>query len=110
MNTEIVYDRMGIGEETKIIGGDFIQRKENGELITINSVKYWTNKVKSETGIDFHFHALRHTNASALAARGIPIITLADHLGHANINVCRDYYVTTDEEARNRLINALNEL
>ena len=110
MNTEIVYDRMSVGEETKIIGGDFIQRKENGELITINSVKYWTSKVKSETGIDFHFHALRHTNASALAARGIPIITLADHLGHANINVCRDYYVTTDEEAKKRLINALNEL
>lgn len=109
-NTEFVFDRNGKDKDDRIVGGDFIQRKENGELITINSVKYWTDKVKKETGINFHFHALRHTNASMLAARNIPIITLAEHLGHANTNVCQQYYVTSTQLAEDRLRNALNDL
>ena len=109
-NTEIVYDRNGKDKDEKLVGGDFIQRKENGELITINSVKYWTNRVKEETGINFHFHALRHTNASMLAARNIPVSTLAEHLGHANTNVCQEYYVTTTQFAEDNLRAALNEL
>ncbi len=109
-NTEKVYDRTLKGKETEIIGGEFIQRKENGEIITINSVKYWTDKVKKATDINFHFHALRHTNASMLASQNLPIITLAEHLGHANINICQQYYVTTTEDAEKRLISALNEL
>lgn len=109
-NTEIVYDRNGKDKNEKIIGGDFIQRKENGELITINSVKYWTTKVKSETGIDFHFHALRHTNASMLAARNIPITILSEHLGHANINIAQKYYIASTELAHERLKQALNEI
>lgn len=109
-NTEIVYDRTIKDKEIQIIGGDFIQRKENGELITINSVKYWTDKVKKETNINFHFHALRHTNASILAMQNIPMITLAEHLGHANTNICQKYYATTTEDAKDRLLSALNEL
>lgn len=109
-NTEKVLDRNGKGKEIEIIGGPFIQRKENGELITINSVKYWTDKVKKETGVDFHFHALRHTNASMLAARNIPVKTLADHLGHANINVAEKYYVTSTDLAKQRLKEALNDI
>ena len=109
-NTEIVYDRNGKNKNDPIQGGDFIQRKENGELITINSVKYWTDKVKKETGVDFHFHALRHTAASMLAARNIPINTLVDFLGHANANTAQKYYITSTELAKQRLKKAQDEI
>lgn len=109
-NTEIVYDRNGKNKNDPIQGGDFIQRKENGELITINSVKYWTDKVKKEKGVDFHFHALRHTAASMLAARNIPINTLVDFLGHANANTAQKYYITSTELAKQRLKKAQDEI
>ena len=109
-STEIVYDRFGKGKDEPIQGGDFIQRKENGELITINSVKYWTDKVKKEKQVDFHFHALRHTNASMLAARNIPLNTLVKHLGHGNANVAQKYYITSTELAEQRMRDALDEI
>jgi len=108
--TEIVYDRNGKDKDEGIQGGDFIQRKGNGELITTNSVKYWVDKVKRETGIDFHFHLLRHTNASQLAARNIPLNTLVKHLGHANANIAQKYYIASTETAEERLHHALDEI
>jgi len=73
-------------------------------------VKYWVDKVKRETGIDFHFHLLRHTNASQLAARNIPLNTLVKHLGHANANIAQKYYIASTETAEERLHHALDEI
>ena len=39
-----------------------------------------------------------------------PMITLAEHLGHANTNICQKYYATTTEDAKDKLLSALNEL
>ncbi|MEG1564905.1 MAG: tyrosine-type recombinase/integrase [Bacteroides sp.] len=109
-NKELVVDRNGKDKNDDIYGGDFIQRKENGELITINSVKYWTMKVKKEGDVDFHFHALRHTNASILAANNIPATTLMEHLGHANVNIAQQYYIASTDLAKQRLHEALDTL
>lgn len=103
--TEVVLDGF-TGKE--IQGGDFIQRKKDGGLITINSIKYWTRRVKELTDIRFHYHALRHTNASMLAANNVPKKTLAEHLGHANTNIAEQYYIGTNEVAMGKLQAALN--
>lgn len=103
--TEVVLDSF-TGKE--IQGGDFIQRKKDGGLITINSIKYWTRRVKELTDIHFHYHALRHTNASMLAANNVPKKTLAEHLGHANTNIAEQYYIGTNEVAMGKLQAALN--
>jgi len=58
---EKVYDEVS---KEWIIGGDFINRRSNGELLTVNSMKYWSRKIKADVGIDFKFHNLRHTYAS----------------------------------------------
>ena len=73
-------------------------------------MKYWVEKIKRETEIDFHFHLLRHTNASMLAARNIPLATLVKHLGHANANVAQKYYIACTESADERLHKALEEI
>ena len=44
-DTERVYDEVR-GEW--ITGGDFINRRQNGELLTVNSMKYWSKKIKEE--------------------------------------------------------------
>lgn len=45
---------------------DFVCTKENGELITTNSLKYLSKVVNYELGISFNFHILRHTHATML--------------------------------------------
>ena len=39
---------------------DFICLKENGELLTIDSIKYLSRIVNYELNIPFKFHSLRH--------------------------------------------------
>lgn len=41
--SEIVIDKTK-RDYKQIIGGDFINRKENGELLTVNSIKFWAKK------------------------------------------------------------------
>ena len=42
--------------------------------------------------------------------QNIPMIALAEHLGHANTNICQKYYATTTEDAKDRLLSVLNEM
>ena len=49
-------------------GGNFINRKTDGQLLTTDSMKTWSRKITKELGIHFKYHNLRHTHASFLAA------------------------------------------
>lgn len=93
--TERVYDEV---TNTWITGGDFVNRKLNGELLTVNSMKYWTRKVKEETGIEFKYHTLRHTFASRLALRNCPLNMLMELMGHLKIDTTKKYYLNSDNE------------
>lgn len=90
-------------------GAEFLFRKENGELMTVNSIKYWAGECR-KIGIDLKFHTLRHTNASYLASHGVPLKTLMRHLGHTRSQTALQYYVTTDEDALMILKENLNSL
>lgn len=105
--TERVLVRLKATEE-ELIGGDFIQRKPDGELVTINSVKYWSQKIKKETGINFKFHILRHTCASMLASMNVPKKSLMEFMGHATTAVTEQYYITTNKLAEEKMREALN--
>jgi integrase len=53
-----------------------------------------------------HFHALRHTRASALIASGLDVVMIARRLGHANptvtLNVYGHLFKRDDRERRGR--------
>jgi len=56
-----------------------------------------TQYIKKKTGIDFHFHLLRHYFASTLLARGVDIITVAELLGHSRASTSLIYSHTSLE-------------
>ena len=106
--SEIVLDKTKSRVVAEIQGGDFINRKENGELLTINSIKYYSKKIKAETGIDFNFHALRKTHLTYLANLNIPAIEVMNRAGHKKFETTMKYYVNQSEESRWQLLSALN--
>lgn len=108
--SEIVLDKTKSKSIEEIHGGDFINRKENGELLTINSIKYYSKKIKAETGIDFNYHALRKTHLTFLANQNIPAIEVMNRAGHKKFETTMKYYVNQSEESRRQLLNALNNI
>lgn len=106
---EIVLDKTKRSIK-EIQGGDFINRKENGELLTINSIKYYSKKIKAETGIAFNYHALRKTHLTYLANQNIPAIEVMNRAGHKKFETTMRYYVDRSEESRKRLLNAINQI
>lgn len=105
-NTEIVEDRTTRKVEI-IKGGDFINRKKNGELLTVNSVKYYAKKIRQELGIEFKFHNLRHTFASTCAINNMNIQILMQQMGHKKIDTTRKYYINLNNEELKRKTKAL---
>ena len=45
--------------------------KENGEMLTHNSIKFLARTIRDDLHIPFKFHNLRHTYATILAESGI---------------------------------------
>lgn len=109
-SSEIVLDKTKRDTITEIRGGDFINRKENGELLTPNSIKYYAKKIKEEIGIDFQFHTLRKTHLSYLASNNVPAIEVMNRAGHKKFETTMRYYVNSTETSKQILLQYLNRI
>lgn len=107
--SEIVIDKTK-RDFKKIVGGDFINRKENGELLTVNSLKFWVKKIKSETGISFKYHSLRKTHLSMLAASNVPAKEVMQRAGHKKLETTMKYYINSTSATRIMLLSTLNNI
>mgnify|MGYP000921831143 FL=1 len=61
------------------------------------TLQFYAYKIKKETGINFHTHRLRHTAATKMLSRGVPIDVVQVVLGHSSINMTRRYAHTLPE-------------
>lgn len=71
---------------------NFVCLKENGELLTVDSLKYLSRVVNYELNIDFKFHSLRHTHATMLLESGANIKDIQARLGHSKLATTMDTY------------------
>jgi integrase len=92
---ELLSQQQGQGEYV------FTSPRTKGCLVEI---KKGFKKACQLAGIhDFHFHDLRHTAASRLAATGADIVTIAEILGHSSFRMTKRYTHASEERKRNAL-------
>ena len=71
---------------------DLINVKENGEMLTHNSIKFLSRIIRDDLHIPFKFHNLRHTYATILAESGISPRYVQEVLGHSKLEFTLKYY------------------
>ena len=105
-----ITDRRG-DKPQRIIVDDFINVKQNGEMLTTNSVKFMSRIVKNDLGIEFKYHNLRHTHTTMLAEAGVNPKYVQKRLGHSKLSTTLNYYThitdKMDEEVANIMDNIL---
>jgi integrase len=62
---------------------------------------HWYAALRAAGIDDFHFHDLRHTTASMLAAQGASLLEIADALGHKTLVMVKRYsHLVVDHQAK----------
>jgi integrase len=62
---------------------------------------HWYEALEAAKIADFHFHDLRHTTASMLAAQGASLLEIADVLGHKTLAMVKRYsHLVVDHKAK----------
>jgi len=64
------------------------------------------NQIKKQTGIDFHFHLLRHYFTTKLVEKGVDFVTISGLLGHSK-TMTSLLYSHTNGEKKKRAVDTL---
>lgn len=89
---------------------DFVCTKENGELVTTDSLKYLSRVVNYDLNIPFNFHSLRHTHATMLIENGANIKTVQKRLGHSKLSTTMDTYTHVTTKMKTEAVNILENI
>ena len=84
--------------------------KENGTFQGSDAIKYASKVINCELGIQFNFHALRHTHATMLIEAGIPVKAVSDRLGHGTIRTTLETYVHTTDSMKVEVVDKFESL
>ena len=87
-----VTERLHKHKENYLEVTDLINVKENGEMLTHNSIKFLSRIIRDDLHIPFKFHNLRHTYATILAESGISPRYVQEMLGHSKLEFTLKYY------------------
>lgn len=82
-------ERLGIPVEEDTL----FLTKQSGEWkpMKISTLSCWTKKFSNILGVDFYFHALRHTFTTTLSANNIPATIIKELQGWSNISLVDIY-------------------
>lgn len=83
--------------------------KENGTFQGSDAIKYASKVINYELGIEFNFHALRHTHATMLIEANLPIKAISERLGHSNTRTTLETYVHVTENMRINVVDSFEQ-
>ncbi len=80
---------------------DFVCANQLGELIHPSYVTNHFNVFLSQNGLrKIRFHDLRHTFASILLGKEVPLINVSNFLGHSDISTTANIYAHLDRASK----------
>lgn len=91
------------------INSNFVCTKENGQVVTMNTLKYLSRVVNYELCINFNFHSLRHTHATMLLESGANPKYVQKRLGHNRIATTLDTYSHVTESMEKSTISLFEQ-
>lgn len=102
------------GKRSRTLGNgisdtDLVLYNERG-MMTNSQANHFKEKVQEELGVHFIFHSLRRTMVSNLAGAGVPIKSVSKFIGHADTRTTEEFYLGEDENSRDKLLSALQDL
>lgn len=91
---------------------DYVFVNEKGELLNPDTLIHEFKKIIRENNMrEIRFHDLRHSCASLMIAKKVPMINVMDWLGHANFSTTADIYThleyASKVDSANSIKNAL---
>lgn len=94
---------------SKISSTELVNCLPNGQIQTVNSMKYPTREIK-RMGINFKYHFLRHTYGTMMAELNTPQHLLCAQMGHSYIHVTQKYYLAVTKSGVDLVKSNLNRL
>ena len=89
---------------------DFVCTKENGNPVTLNSIKWYTEKFRKQSGVDFNFHSFRHTHATMLLENGAKPKEIQVRLGHSRLSTTMDTYAHVTKKMKKETVDIFESI
>jgi integrase len=88
----------------------FVCTKEDGTLVTPETIKYCSRVINYELMIQFNFHALRHTHATLLIENGANMKDVQKRLGHSRLATTMDTYTHATEKMSKNTVDIFEKI
>lgn len=95
---------------TGYIKSNYVCTREDGALVTTDTLKVLSRVVNHSLGIDFNFHSFRHTHATMLIEAGVPMKAIQERLGHARMATTADTYSHVTKNIEQSAIDKFEKL
>lgn len=89
---------------------EFVCTKENGDPVTLNSIKWYTEKYHKESGVDYNFHSFRHTHATMLLENGAKPKEIQVRLGHSRLSTTMDTYAHVTKKMKKETVDIFESI
>lgn len=90
---------------------DFVCVKNNGDLISLDSVSYAFPKFCKKCGLKpIKLHELRHSNITVLLEKGASMKELQEWAGHSSYNTTANIYSHIQTESKSKLTNIIENV
>ena len=96
--------------DTSVVSYDFIFTRNDGTFVGTDILRHPFKIIRNELGLQYRFYDLRGSYATKILNSGIEIRSVADNLGHKNIETTENYYISSSDNSRREANKVLEKI